>query len=675
RAIAEDQKDIRSKIIKEALILEGSVRNTGVHAAGLIIAPKDLTDLLPIAVAKDSALYVTQFEGEVIESAGVIKMDFLGLRTLSIIKTALKLIKENHNVIIDIDTIPLDDLKTFELYQRGETNATFQFESPGMQKYLRELKPDKFEDLIAMNALYRPGPLEYIPTYIKRKHGREPIEYDLPQMEEYLKETYGVTVYQEQVMLLSQKLAGFTKGDADTLRKAMGKKQKDVLDKMKSKFLEGADKNNIDKKVCEKIWTDWEAFAQYAFNKSHSTCYAFVAYQTAYLKAHYPAEYMSAVLTHNQGNIDKVSFFMDECRRMGVPVLPPDVNESDLNFAVNKNGQIRFGMSAIKGVGESAVIELINERKKDGAFNSLFDLTRRVSLRSVNKKTFEALVYAGAFDSFGLNRSQYFELAKNETLNLIEQAIRYGNNFNGDTVKSQNTLFGDSEDVEIAEPKIPDFPEWNTIEKLKKEFEVVGMYMSGHPLDDYKIEADAFKTTTITDIEKFTDKGDIVLVGYVASTDTKVGKTGDKYTIFTLEDFSGHLEMGLFKNNYIKFKNYVDQTGNVLYVKGAYQTDRNDPERKRFWVSDIQLLSEVREKKSMKITLSMSLSDLNSNFLEGLSEVLKQHPGKDSIVLKVIEHTEQFDLLMRNKQGGIRAESAVLNSLGKFGEVNLTVVG
>ncbi|HMU70418.1 MAG TPA: DNA polymerase III subunit alpha, partial [Chitinophagales bacterium] len=448
RAIAEDQKDIRSKIIKEALILEGSVRNTGVHAAGLIIAPKDLTDLLPIAVAKDSALYVTQFEGEVIESAGVIKMDFLGLRTLSIIKTALKLIKENHNVIIDIDTIPLDDLKTFELYQRGETNATFQFESPGMQKYLRELKPDKFEDLIAMNALYRPGPLEYIPTYIKRKHGREPIEYDLPQMEEYLKETYGVTVYQEQVMLLSQKLAGFTKGDADTLRKAMGKKQKDVLDKMKSKFLEGADKNNIDKKVCEKIWTDWEAFAQYAFNKSHSTCYAFVAYQTAYLKAHYPAEYMSAVLTHNQGNIDKVSFFMDECRRMGVPVLPPDVNESDLNFAVNKNGQIRFGMSAIKGVGESAVIELINERKKDGAFNSLFDLTRRVSLRSVNKKTFEALVYAGAFDSFGLNRSQYFELAKNETLNLIEQAIRYGNNFNGDTVKSQNTLFGDSEDVE-----------------------------------------------------------------------------------------------------------------------------------------------------------------------------------------------------------------------------------
>ena len=675
RSILEDTQDMRSNIIREALVLEGSVRNTGVHAAGLIIAPKDLTELLPIAVAKDSELYVTQFEGEVIESAGVIKMDFLGLRTLSIIKTALKLIHENHGVEIDIDTIPLDDLKTFELYQRGETNATFQFESPGMQKYLRELKPDKFEDLIAMNALYRPGPLEYIPTYIKRKHGREPIEYDLPQMEEYLKETYGVTVYQEQVMLLSQKLAGFTKGDADTLRKAMGKKQKDVLDKMKSKFLEGAGKQNIDKKVCEKIWTDWEAFAQYAFNKSHSTCYAFVAYQTAYLKAHYPAEYMSAVLTHNQGNIDKVSFFMDECRRMGVPVLPPDINESDINFAVNRNGQIRFGMSAIKGVGESAVIEVIDERKANGPYVSLFDVTRRVSLRSVNKKTIEALVYAGALDSFGLHRSQYFAAGKNETFNVIEMAIRYGNNFNGDAIRSQATLFGDSADVEIAEPKVPDVPEWNTIEKLKKEFEVVGMYMSGHPLDDYRVEVDAFKTSTIQDIEKFTDRGDVMLVGYVASTDTRVGKSGDKYTIFQLEDFTGHIEVGLFKNNYIKFKNYVDQTGNVLYVKGAYQTDRNDPERKRFWVSDIQLLSEIREKRSMKVTLSLSLSDLNPDMLRGLEEVLKAHPGKDSLVLKLVEHTEQFDVLLRNKQGGILADKPVLNRLGKFGDVTLKVSG
>lgn len=675
RGILEDQKDVRSNILKEALVLEGSVRNTGVHAAGLIIAPSDLTDLIPIAVAKDSNLYVTQFEGEVIESAGVIKMDFLGLRTLSIIKTALNLIKQNHGVEIDIDTIPLDDVTTFELYQHGETNGTFQFESPGMQKYLKELKPDKFEDLIAMNALYRPGPLEYIPTYIKRKHGRESIVYDLPEMEEILKETYGVTVYQEQVMLLSQRLANFTKGDADTLRKAMGKKQKDVLDKMKSKFITGCEKNNFAPKVCEKIWTDWEAFAQYAFNKSHSTCYAFVAYQTAYLKAHYPAEYMSAVLTHNQGNIDKVSFFMDECRRMGVPVLPPDVNESDVTFAVNKTGQIRFGLTAIKGVGEAAVIELIRERKDTGIFNGLYDLTRRVNLRSVNKKTLESLILAGALDSFGLNRSQYFAVAKNETANVIENAIKYGNNFTGNVVTSQNTLFGDSNDIEITEPKIPDFPEWNTIEKLKKEFEVIGIYLSGHPLDDFKIEVDAFKTCNINELEKFTDKGEVAIVGYIASTDTKIGKSGDKYTIFSLEDFSDHIELGLFKNNYIKYKNYVDQTGNVLYVKGNYQTDRNDPERKRFWVSDIQLLSEMREKKSMKITLNIALSSLNKEFIKSIDEVIKANPGKDRLVLKIVEETENFDVLFRTQTACVKADKPVLNTLGKFGEVSLKVAG
>ncbi len=675
RSILEDKKDVRSEILKEALVLEGSVRNTGVHAAGLIIAPSDLTDLLPIAVAKDSNLYVTQFEGEVIESAGVIKMDFLGLRTLSIIKTALNLIKQNHGVVIDIDTIPLDDVPTFELYQHGETNGTFQFESPGMQKYLKELKPDKFEDLIAMNALYRPGPLEYIPTYIKRKHGREKIVYDLVEMEDILKETYGVTVYQEQVMLLSQRLGNFTKGDADTLRKAMGKKQKDVLDKMKSKFIAGCEKNNFEPKVCEKIWTDWEAFAQYAFNKSHSTCYAFVAYQTAYLKAHYPAEYMSAVLTHNQGNIDKVSFFMDECRRMGVPVLPPDVNESAVTFAVNKQGQIRFGLTAIKGVGEAAVIELIREREDGGVFTGLYDLTRRVNLRSVNKKTLESLILAGALDSFGLNRAQYFAVAKNEAANVIENAIKYGNNFTGNVVTSQNTLFGDSNDIEITEPKIPEHPEWNTIEKLKKEFEVIGIYLSGHPLDDYKIEVDAFKTCNINELEKFTDKGEVVIVGYVASTDTKIGKSGDKYTIFSLEDFSSHIELGLFKNNYIKYKNYVDQTGNVLFVKGNYQTDRNDPERKRFWVSDIQLLSEVREKKSMKITLSISLSSLNKEFLSSVDQMIKANPGKDRIVLKIVEETENFDVLFRTQTACVKADKPVLNTLGKFGEVSLRVAG
>ncbi|MFI5171272.1 MAG: DNA polymerase III subunit alpha [Chitinophagales bacterium] len=675
RKIFEDDEDIRSNIIKEALVLEGSVRNTGVHAAGLIIAPRDLTDLIPIAVAKDSNLYVTQFEGEVIEYAGVIKMDFLGLRTLSILKTALNLIKQHHGIEIDIDTIPLDDKITFELYQRGETNGTFQFESPGMQKYLRELKPDKFEDLIAMNALYRPGPLEYIPTYIKRKHGREKILYDLAAMEEILKETYGVTVYQEQVMLLSQRLANFTKGEADTLRKAMGKKQKDVLDKMKSTFISGCEKNNFDPKICEKIWGDWEAFAQYAFNKSHSTCYAFVAYQTAYLKAHYPAEYMSAVLTHNQGNIDKVSFFMDECRRMGISVLPPDINESDVTFAVNQNGEIRFGLTAIKGVGDAAVVELIKDRKINGSYKSLFELTRRVNLRSVNKKTLEALVYAGALDSFNLHRSQYFAAAgKNDSTNVIEAAIKYGNNFADNVNAAQNSLFGDTVDNEIAEPKIPEWPEWNTVEKLKKEFEVIGIYLSGHPLDDFRVEADAFKTSNIKDLENFTDRGEVAIVGYVSSTETKIGKSGDKYTIFTLEDFSGNIELGLFKNNYIKFKNYVDQTGNVLFVKGNYQTDRNEPERKRFWVSDIQLLTEMREKKLMKITLSLPLSSLNDEFIKSFDHLIRSHPGNDKIELKITDENEHIDVHFR-KQGCIKAEKPVISSLERFGDVSLKIAG
>jgi len=673
RKIFEDTTDVRSTIIREALVLEGSVRNTGVHAAGLIIAPQDLTDLIPIATAKDSDLYVTQYEGEVIESAGVIKMDFLGLRTLSIIKTALHLINQNHQIEIDIDTIPLDDKKTFELYQRGETNGTFQFESPGMQKYLKELKPDKFEDLIAMNALYRPGPLEYIPTYIKRKHGREKIHYDLSEMEEILKETYGVTVYQEQVMLLSQRLANFTKGEADVLRKAMGKKQKDVLDKMKSKFIEGCEKNSFNAKITEKIWGDWEAFAQYAFNKSHSTCYAFVAYQTAYLKAHYPAEYMSAVLTHNQGNIDKVSFFMDECRRMGISVLPPDVNESDITFAVNTNGQIRFGLSAIKGVGEAAVIELILERKKNGPFKSIHELTRRVNLRSVNKRTIEALVCAGAFDSFGLHRAQYFAVGKNETYNVLENAIRYGNNFSDNVQKVQNSLFGDTADNEVAEPKIPEWPEWNTVEKLKKEFEVIGIYLSGHPLDDHRIEADAFKTAAISDLDKFTDKGEVVIVGYVSTSDTKISKAGDKYCIFNFEDFTGTIELGLYKNNYIKFRNYVEQPGYVLYIKGNYQTDRNDPERRRFWVSDMDLLSEMRTKKSMKLQLSVPLSTVSEDFVNEVNELIKSHPGKDQLMLKVVEEGEHYDINFRSANGCITIDKTVMHRLGKFGEVVLKV--
>src|ERR1019366_265869 len=486
--------DIRAQALKEAERLEGSVRNTGIHAAGIIIAPKDLTELIPVATSKESALWMTQFEGNSIEDAGVIKMDFLGLKTLSILKTALELIKQNHGVEIDLDTIPLDDEKTLLLYQRGETNATFQFESVGMQKYLRELKPDKFDDLIAINALYRPGPIAYIPSFIARKHGREKISYDLPEMEEFLKDTYGITVYQEQVMQLSQKLAGFTKGDADVLRKAMGKKDRYTLDKMKSKFMDGAKAKGSPEKALEKIWTDWEAFAQYAFNKSHSTCYAFVAFQTAWLKANYPGEYMSAVLTNNQGNIDKITFFMEECKRAGIPVKGPDINESDVNFTVNKKGEIRFALSAIKGVGEAAVEGIIEERTKNGPFKSVFDLTRRANLRTVNKKSLESLGLAGAFDCFtNYHRAQYFMPDKKDGLNILEKAVRYGNNIQNSQTMHQNSLFGGAGGgADFTEPAVFACEKWSLLEKLKKEKEVTGIYISGHPLDDYRLEIQTF---------------------------------------------------------------------------------------------------------------------------------------------------------------------------------------
>ncbi|HLG03645.1 MAG TPA: DNA polymerase III subunit alpha, partial [Bacteroidia bacterium] len=484
--------DLLAKVLKEALILEGSVRGTGIHAAGIIIAPTDLTDLIPIATSKETKLLITQFDGKVIEEAGVIKMDLLGLRTLTIIRDAIRLIKENHAVEINIETIPLDDPKTFELYQRGETNGTFQFESVGMQKYLKELRPDKLEDLIAMNALYRPGPLEYIPKFIARKHGREQITYDLPEMVEFLKSTYGITVYQEQVMQLSQKLAGFTKGEADVLRKAMGKKDKATLDKMKDRFIEGSISKGFDQKICAKIWTDWESFAQYAFNKSHSTCYAFVAYQTAYLKAHYPGEYMSSVLTHNFSNIEKITFFMEEARRMGIPVLGPDVNESGIHFSVNKKGEIRFGMGAVKGVGENAAQAIIEERQNNGPYKSVFDLVRRVNLRAANKKTFENLIYAGALDSFtGLHRATYFKTEGEHHTTYLEKIIRYGQGYQDGKNSSQVSLFdmaGDEGGIEMPEPAIPIVESWGTLEKLKAERDVTGIYLSGHPLDYYKTE-------------------------------------------------------------------------------------------------------------------------------------------------------------------------------------------
>lgn len=641
--------DLQAEVLKEARLLEGSVRSTGVHAAGIIIAPKDLTDLIPVSTAKDSDLLVTQYEGKVIEDAGVIKMDFLGLKTLSIIKGALDLIRQNHGIDIDIDTIPLDDQKTFELYQKGETNATFQFESPGMQKYLRELCPDKFDDLIAMNALYRPGPIEYIPNFIARKHGREAVTFDLPEMEEYLKDTYGITVYQEQVMLLSQKLAGFTKGDADTLRKAMGKKQKAVLDKMKSKFMDGCQKKGFDLKVCEKIWTDWEAFASYAFNKSHSTCYAFVAFQTAYLKAHYPGEYMASVL-NNASSIDKITFFMDECKRMGIQVLGPDVNESKLAFTVNKKGNIRFGMGAIKGVGEAAVNSIIEERTGRGPFNSIFEMVERCNLSSVNKKNLEALALSGALDSFGLNRSQYFETEGKE-VTFIENLIRYGNKYQTDQGSMSNTLFGGpSSSIAIVKPEVPKCAEWGALEKLNKEKELVGIYLSAHPLDDYRLEIDHFCNVTLAQLNDLRDLNgkEITFAGIVTSVRQGTSKNGKPYGIITIEDYTDSYKLMFFSNDYLDNSKYF-QTGYSLLFKGKVQSRMYNESELEVRVKTITMLPNVREEMVRSISLIVPLQLVNEQLI---MEIMQHADPKGKIILKfkIIDPAENLvvDLFSRN---------------------------
>lgn len=649
--------DLQSRVLHEAEILEGSVRNTGLHAAGIIIAPKDLTELIPVATTKDSDLWVTQIEGSVIEDAGVIKMDFLGLKTLTIIKNALQLIKGNHGVDIDIDTIPLDDEKTFQLYQRGETNGTFQFESAGMQKYLRELKPDRFDDLIAMNALYRPGPMAYIPNYIDRKLGREEVAYDLPEMEEYLNDTYGITVYQEQVMLLSQKLAGFSKGDADVLRKAMGKKQKSVLDKMKMQFIENAAKNNHPPEILEKIWTDWEAFAQYAFNKSHSTCYAFVAYQTAYLKAHYPSEYMAAVL-NNAGSLEKITFFMEECKRMGIKVLGPDVNESQKGFAVNKKGEIRFGLGGLKGVGEAAVESLIEERDKNGSFATVFDMIRRVNQRTVNKKTLESLAYAGAFDCFTeLHRAQYFNIAEGEKINGLEKISHYGHVCNTQAQSSANTLFGDlSETMEVQPPKIADCPQWPLIVQLDHEKEVTGIFLSGHPLDDYRFEMEHYGIAKIAYVneykeqekEKISSGATFKIMGLVSEANHRIAKSGNKYGSFIVEDYSGKLELMLFSEDYLRHSSIL-QLGATVYITGYFKQRYNGDFD--FKVASVSLAETVKQNLTKKLCVHLPAADVTEDMIRFMQKNIKAHKGSTTLLISITDAAEdlQADLFTTGK--------------------------
>ncbi len=673
REILRLDASIEANVLKQALVLEGSVRGTGVHAAGIIIAPEDLTNLIPIATAKESSLYITQYGGNVIEEAGVIKMDFLGLRTLSILKTALILIENNHGVKINLDEILLDDIKTLQLYQRGDTVGTFQFESVGMQKYLRELKPDRFEDLIAMNALYRPGPIRYIPDFINRKHGRQKVSYDLPDMEEHLEETYGITVYQEQVMLLSVKIAGFTKGEADFLRKAMGKKDLKTLDKMKGQFISQASAKGHPKDVLEKIWTDWEAFASYAFNKSHSTAYSVVAFQTAYLKAHYPSEYMSAVLTHNKDHIEKVAFFMEECKRMNIQVLGPDINESNLLFTVNKKGQIRFGLGGVKSVGENPSHAIIEERENNGIYKSIFDLTSRVNLKSINKRVLEPLVMSGAFDSIpNTHRHQYFYPEDSEREpNTIEKALRYGANKQESMNSNQASLFGGASDApSLAEPVLPKCEPWERLKELKKEREVVGMYISGHPLDDFKFEIKHFTKGNITAVKKSIEakkEEEFVIAGIVTLTEERMTKAKNKpWMKAVIEDYDNVLEIALFNKDYDNLSKLF-KPNNFLLIKGRISMKWGLENEKEFKISSVEHLGDVRDKMMKQFLLQVSALQINDSLINGIEEIAKQNPGNCNFKLILNHPQDNMMVELLSKKYRINIDSDVLHRFEALG--------
>ncbi|SFS46242.1 DNA polymerase III subunit alpha [Lutibacter maritimus] len=657
-----DGNDLAAQTIIQARALEGSVRNTGTHACGVIITPEKITNLIPVATAKDSDMYVTQFDNNVVESAGLLKMDFLGLKTLTLIKDTVKIVKAIHGKTLIPDDFPLDDEKTYELFQKGETIGVFQYESPGMQKHMKSLKPTTFADLIAMNALYRPGPMEYIPLFIMRKHGEEAIEYDLPEMEEHLKETYGITVYQEQVMLLSQKLAGFSKGDADMLRKAMGKKIFALLETLKPKFIEGGKANNHPEEILEKIWKDWEAFAAYAFNKSHSTCYAYIAYQTAFLKAHYPAEFMAAVLSNNMNDIKQVTFFMEECKRAGIAVLGPDINESYYKFAVNKEGAVRFGMGAIKGVGAGAVEAIVEERKKNGPFTSIFDVTKRVDLRACNKKAFDGLVMAGGLDSFkNVHRAQYYQLDE-KGVTFIERAIRYGNKYQENKNSAQVSLFGEASEIQFPEPEIPEAEKWGMMEELSKEKELVGIYISGHPLDDFKTEINYFCNTPVSSFQNQDDllNRDASIGGIVTNVEHRTSKNGKGWAAFTFEDYSGPFEFRIFGEEYLKFKHFLIPNS-FLYIKIYGKKGWNNDVRISF--TNIQLLHDVLEEFSKKITLQLSINEISKNSIEKLNNILNDFKGKKTLNFFIVDNDENLTLNLPSRSYKIDISNELLEKL------------
>ncbi len=660
----ESPNKLVAQTLKYAEVLEGSIRQTGVHACGIIIGKDPLDNHIPLCTARDTDLYATQYDGSQVESVGLLKMDFLGLKTLSVIKDAIENIRKSRKEEIDIDNLPLDDKKTFELFSNGDTTGIFQFESSGMKRYLRELKPNRFEDLIAMNALYRPGPMEYIPEFIRRKHGHEPINYPLPVMEKYLNDTYGITVYQEQVMLLSQELAGFSKGEADSLRKAMGKKKKSIMDEMKMKFQEGCAKKGYNEEIINKIWTDWEAFAHYAFNKSHSTCYALVAFQTGYLKANYPAEYMAAVLSRNISDIKKITTFMDETRRMGIEVLGPDVNESNVKFTVNKDGNIRFGLGAIKGVGESAVLQMIEEREKNGLYKSIYDLVERVNLNSLNKKNLEAMAVAGAFDCFPeTSRAQYFSLDTKGS-SFIESLIRYGNTAKTVRSSNQHTLFGETGGFDIIRPEPATCPDWPKLEKLNREKEVIGIYLSSHPLDDFKLEINTFTNATLADLQNLGNWLDreVVVAGIVTDTKNAIGKNGKPYGSFTLQDYTDSFRFMLFDKEYLDNSKFLF-IGYFLLIKGRVQKRKYRNEELEFNIRTINLLSSVKDELIKSVTLKVDPEFINRELINELMELVRENRGETELKFLFYDHEDKISLPMFSRTMRVRLNNELITYL------------
>jgi DNA polymerase-3 subunit alpha len=656
--------------IKYAKMLEGTVRGTGIHACGFIICRDPISDWVPVSTAddpdfKDMKTNCTQYDGHVIESTGLIKMDFLGLKTLSEMKECCAVIKQTRGIDVDLDHIPIDDPKTFELYQQGRTIGTFQFESNGMQKYLRELHPTVFEDLIAMNALYRPGPMDYIPSFIARKNGNEEIKYDIPCMEKYLKDTYGITVYQEQVMLLSRQLADFTRGESDALRKAMGKKKKDIVDAMKPKFIEGGKKNGHDPKVLDKIWADWEKFASYAFNKSHAACYSWVAYQTAYLKANYPAEFMAAIMSRRRDQITEITKLMDECKSMGIATLGPDVNESYQKFGVNHKGEIRFCLAAIKGLGDSAALAIINEREKNGPYKDIYDFAQRIPFSSVNRKAFESLALSGGFDSFGIRREAFFA-ENNKGEMFIDTLVRYGQTYQIEKQQAVNSLFGGFDDVEIATPPVPKTDvRWSDIERLNKERDLVGIYLSAHPLDEYRIILENLcntKCSELADVSSLKDRQDVIFGGIVTAVRSKFTKRGEPCGFVTIEDFDGSGELALFGQDWGTLNGMFTE-GATVYVTGKMKPRFQYSDALELKISNVEYLQSVKDKAIDRLTIFVVTDheEMNEQVVEELNNLVAECPGNTRLYFQLRDSTGKHRVLLRSQNRTVDVRQQIID--------------